>query len=1801
MVDMIPNLESGKLEPVAVTPDYQTLAQDLKSKGFTYQDIKEQGTSLLRGIPKRENPEGSRPSDPETTLPEKKEGGTPKAVQELLNAYEGLETEEATPVQGSVKTQVDEGFSLPVEGNVDWSLPLDMDFKEIPAKTEGSNKELANIVGSILNNDTSLMFKSLQDGMDDFYRNAVDTVSDGADTEFTKITEAKIAKANTTEEVVNILKDTKRNKKGNINLADLRAFSVNKLPQVLTERAGYVTKHTVENMFLAQEVSKREQEVSNSITFLSGVADILEYSAPILGVASEETSKYRQSVQDVVDNLEKATPEQQMAVLSVALDTWEQQETLLFQNNNSFMTLAQFGVLKDTLLQGGTLLAEGNLTKAQKNQYIETIANLGFEVTTVTGIFDSIKGLVKLINLRSMGGYQNINRVITPEIYGEVMGSMNPNRSSATTVEVKTPVEVTFEEAPRFVDRRKNLVKSASEKNTTLFRKTLEEEKKELGSMKASAEQRDVNKEARALAKEKKIKFKAAVKEIKEDINKQALIINNRLGAVQEHILKFDSAASAEGELSRIGQMLKDGRMKEEDLFVPTGVIVLKPTTRTKSNVVNTEYIEVPLNKTKLESESGLKGVQEKSGMDSEELAARQAPTPNDETEIGMPNSPVSRSEITDLDLAENDLEDVANGLSKQIERQGGTSLARATEKESGASLNPIHSATAFKGYKENDNSIGMFTFLLQDGARGGFDNITDAQQAMRLGTAGYDSRVVEKNGKWYVEIDVEHYINPDIDTKGLYISGKPVFTGKVGLSPLRVLGETVFKGIYALKGLHRSRVQGMEDRFKKAIRGLNSDQGAQLNDALLKGDLDESEWNNYGDFKRDNKIDDLSIYNAYRDMRKIYNEVYEIRNKNYYNKLRAANMKFVDVGDGNLGKVLNPNSKVETETADGFVLDIETGVLVKIDPKDGYSYVRLTNAIEESNSGARYVVRIPPEKISALPMKVLNKRKGHIDRMYRDSGWIVKQSKRGKVEGVEQDLKPRVTHIVASKADADRLAEETGGLSERARENDDLEALFGDDQSIQFSYGSSHTKKRNETLRGPDGEPAPVLNAFEAMGKTISQTDLELGTNIFGTLRARFYKEFEDLLENGKATPFDYNVSRMIDRDKVKSGKHDDRLQELKNWHVYISRLASGEKSELYKSIDKGLSGVTDAIFKMYNRAPVAPKKTDSRAFVDAIQKLVAEVFVVFNPFYQIPQNLVPTFYLGLTQGTSGVRSVTALLFSFKKAYKKGDYKRFSKIMGITEEQSKALIDELRKSGLVDAVGRSSDFLDLARGDLNVGATTRARAGVNKAKRVVYSNVRDTFKEGGEASIALMNMLSYITEYKKLLKKGGTFDSKGKVEVSFQAQKNLQNQNSLDQFWYQAPNQPVKPFFLFFQHMHKVVVDMVLEPQYRVLTQTIESVLKLKFAEGRYFGKQAGPYAQTYAQSLAAMAVTYTVFGLQGGLGSNLGGYIEDQIRKAYPEISDSLLGEGMMDGFLSETFNGTIRALGGEGAVNLTKTFGPSGFIDMFNDFIVEGLPNLNPFGASAFFSENIAGTMSHISSLYAVEEIDTLDKVQMIASEVLTIVPVLKNIEKAAIGYMFEQMPAINSLSGKAKITAWEGALLSANIQPDLVTDYHDKSSFSSPSQNIYDVFKDKAVAKRITDAFLKAHARELSTKRATEWGKDLFNAGEYDEAMPLSVITDVHTKWVNAAKSLVHEDLHPYVIEMFAEKALMSNTPTYQEYGKNYSKKGNSGDKGSWMGVLKQKANGAESLKDFELLEEYADFDDEMYRRIKEQDD
>lgn len=1659
----------------------------------------------------------------------------------------------------------------PTPQKVDESYAIDFDVEDVEidfigdtelqiARTPTSNKELSLLTSTALQKDASLIEQELEVGDEQSLNETYAQIQAELE-QFTNNTAAQgIAEAESPEEVVNILQKLKEEGKPTVTLSTLRTYALSKMPEIKAERLGYVSQRVARNMILAQEIQKRSNEVQANTSLMGVIGDVGEYFLPT-ATASEQILKYKDNIPEALEQISKAPPEKQVEVLNAFLDGWEQQETLLINNNNSLMTTAQFESLRNAILQGGLDLIEGK-TSAEIEQYMETALDVGIGAIGAKGAFQSVKALFGFLTKRTMSSD-------SVELDTDLLAKLfDPNTSSKNTINEN---QAFWKTEPEYIDRRVALQEAAKNKNTRKFRKTLESEKVALGAREyALLNTGTLNTEARALSKEKKIKFKEALKQVREVHNKNLSEVQGRQEIVQAHINDFDNAASAESELSRLNQLIKDGRLNEGDLLEPTGTIKVELGTRGGSHITDTQFIEVPTDKLKLEVQGGLSKVQETTGMTKEQIATRQVFTPTEDTDIGLPNIMDELTEMTELLLVDKD--EVSLGMAR----------ARDLETQAGTSLKVINSATGFKA-NAVDNSLGTFTFLLGDGTKGGYKSADEASNAAKVGLAGVDHKIVEKDGMWYAEATVEHRFDPTKDVTGLYLD-PDAYTGAAGratLNPLRILGSDVMRGLFALKGKNRSIVQKMEERFKKSVRGLGGTQGASLAKVLEKGDMESKDWTSFSVFKNETGVNDKEVFTAYRAMRDIYDDIYEMRNKVYHQKLSSQNMKFVDDGaDGNLGKVLNPKKDIDSE--DGLVWDMETKQLITPQIDDGYNYVRLSNAVDAGEEiGKRAIVRVKPEKISKLPEKILNARKGHIDRFYRETGWIVRKTSDDIVDG-KKVSRSSTTHIVASEKAAKRIAEEVGGEAEgvvaiRSRENDDMDAIFGSDNDVQFSYGSSHTKKRGEQLKGSDGMNAPTLNAFETIGKSITSTQSSLDFNLLKSVESRFYNEFGDILSTGKGTKFSSNADSMLkDKSKISTKQAND----FYNWHSYIKTLRTHANGSAYKAIDGALSPVLDPILG------IVGKGTDAQEAVMSLKRLVSNLFVVLNPFYQVPQNLTIGIYIASAKGSNGVKAALQLP-ALIQAKTTGNYKMLAKLVGGDESLARELVKELDNNGLVDAIGRSNDFLDMARGNLDVGATSALKSTRQGFKRHTYGRAYNAAKGSQEISIAAMNMLSYLAEFNKVVRKGGKFNAKAKMEISFQAQKNVQTQNSLDMFKYQDNSSMLGLPLQFFQHVNKLFLDIILEPQYKVITGAVESIVKREINSGRNLGKEAGPYAKTYAQAIVTTALTYSVFGMSGGLGQGIGSKVEDILRKQFPEMNDTPIFETLMNGVLNETFNGTVEHLGGKGAVDITSTYGPAAFIDMVHGFLLQDFPSFNVMGVSGAAVGSIFESATSIKAITIAPNIDSFDKATMIASEIAEPISGLRNIEKAVIGYLFQSYPYTKTLAGGPRIEAVEAIMLAANIQPELVQDYFNKSNFSSKGEGLWGVFGDERTAKRNAQTMIQAMTRDMAYQKMKG-------------TLTLEMSNDLLEKWSVAAKAISNEKFGDVVAKEFARSALTAGTPTYDEYLRPYLEAAQKGNAAEGLRVLLQKAQSPEAKAVFQAAVDIYEREDRLQKILEDKE-
>ena len=113
----------------------------------------------------------------------------------------------------------------------------------------------------------------------------------------------------------------------------------------------------------------------------------------------------------------------------------------------------------------------------------------------------------------------------------------------------------------------------------------------------------------------------------------------------------------------------------------------------------------------------------------------------------------------------------------------------------------------------------------------------------------------------------------------------------------------------------------------------------------------------------------------------------------------------------------------------------------------------------------------------------------------------------------------------------------------------------------------------------------------------------------------------------------------------------------------------------------------------KLFNKVGM---EVDSQKAVGAIQQKTSVLGIVWNGLYQGLQNTYQVMYALASNPKYGGKAVLTLP-SIMAASLDGDLRGLTKILG-SKNLAEELFNELRTNGLIDAVGRSNDFLDLAR-----------------------------------------------------------------------------------------------------------------------------------------------------------------------------------------------------------------------------------------------------------------------------------------------------------------------------------------------------------------------------------------------------------------------------------------------------------------------------------------------------------------------
>lgn len=1122
---------------------------------------------------------------------------------------------------------------------------------------------------------------------------------------------------------------------------------------------------------------------------------------------------------------------------------------------------------------------------------------------------------------------------------------------------------------------------------------------------------------------------------------------------------------------------------------------------RGPSRTADIEYSEAPVNLLVAKETDGLKKAGEKVGLTQEQVAARVMPTMNPDGQAAFPNVMENQSLVNELILADKDLSNI------------GMEIGRNLEKVSGNSLSPVISGTRLEETADA-NSFGNFIVLMGDGNKLGFETAEQAQTAAEWGLLGSDFNIVQQSGGYFVETKVPHLFNAKRDTKDLYTDlMNPINpAGAFFLDPLRVLGEDVLGGVFALKNVNRSKVQKLVDKFNHALSSFTHEKSGHLYKALEKGDENSVEYTTKRKFADAagvpaSKVSD-ETFNAYKDIREVMDEIYKVRNTNYRNAKVSQNYRMI--GEGEEGTLVRPVKAGEEVPPQ--IYQPSTGGL--INSEEAKLILRADTPLVDSEGFLRRYISVTPSELKELPQQLLTKRRGHIDRSYRDTGWTLKEVGRQTVDGAEETFE-KTTHIFKTRAQAVKRREamiaEGRNPDEllppiRARENSELDTIYGDEQSVQYGYGSSHTKKRGEGLKGVDGLPARTTSIFDSIARSINSAQRDLDLPMIASLEARFIKTLAPYLREGEGTRFSSSLGDMMSLGKgdVPSEVHTT----AKQWHNYIKGMRGAEVSQAYTYLDNAIESSISAITGGRVNVPADTAKVMANA-----QKLTAQLVIVGRPLYQVPQNLFQMSYVAMAYPESGARAVSQIPFVLRHILtNSSDFAMLGKVLGVNTSVAKEVVKDIVDSGLFNSVGRADDFLAMTNNDLTTSASDwfgfygeKYGLGAVKAPFKASQTVQ-------EHSIRLINLGAYLAElHQQVVKAGKPFNAQTKASISFGAQKLTQTQNGMNQFWYQKQGNIFSPMFQFTQHTHQLFLDVVLDP-------LIKSVSKGSL------GKSTTPLSRSVGAAMFTTASVLTLFGFDGIVGSTAGQAFSDVLRDNFPHIGNNPVADALISGgLINSVFWQAI-----DGKPDVTAKINPASVIDSIWSHQLKNYDSLDLFGATGSVTSSLLDAGFAVKTLLSSPDMDTREKVINSAREIASVVAGFRDAERAYIAGLTGTWTYNSTLSGPLKIEMEEAIFALFNVTPEMVNEYYYRGNFNPNRGEEPDVDK-------VSKVFIRAMNREMASIKSSG-----------DESLKTYMMT--LEKYVGLTKSSLPPSNEEDVAKNFSRFALQAEGETYKQYFK-----------------------------------------------------
>lgn len=746
----------------------------------------------------------------------------------------------------------------------------------------------------------------------------------------------------------------------------------------------------------------------------------------------------------------------------------------------------------------------------------------------------------------------------------------------------------------------------------------------------------------------------------------------------------------------------------------------------------------------------------------------------------------------------------------------------------------------------------------------------------------------------------------------------------------------------------------------------------------------------------------------------------------------------------------------------------------------------RVSREAEFSEGNSFEFVVIDPAKATDLVRNPMNIRRGHVDMNYKGEDSIVRQLAGGykggnsykvQVRGTKkvngEDLERLTTIGLYANAKQARAARERlivqevrngKSLEEATNMYPDVELTregvgeLGLDMAGTYTGIPAHARKRGDVnIMTQGNQLAETLAVEDSLSRSLGETRRLLNVDAIEMMKRRFGQTYADIMDNFDGFHADF------ERFSVKGTAELSRIGEAKRAHEVIMNLDHALSNRQYVLFMDKVAAYShelmaaDSAFKGWAGKvlnDISKTKLDNE-----IKKLTATLLIAARLPYQVVANsaLAANLFMAnpvVFAGTIRRTLSTMLAISNLKIDSRLLNAAAARLGGFTDDEFAQYMKNLRASGIMRS-GAGADVTALLGESAKVEAGAHAVNSMAFWKRMVpgLGGVERTSKVlmiPQHVATDLVNLMAYNHSFGLVMEKVGrnaALSRRNQIEVSAGARRLTQHQNRTSQFAYQQNWSSLQ--LMFFQHVHRMYMDLILDPFARTVTGN-------KFGVSKH---GTNPYAKDWLTSLRTMTMMSALWGVGTyPLLDNNG--VTDAAKEvgATPEAI-SLLQDGLV--------HKAVKDIYGQG-YNVAARFSPKGALESMYEMMFTPDGGLKLGGPVNYLTDTASKLAKLSMALHNSDPMDRELALELINSTASALTTGTNDVYRAMIAANIgEYVDSSGKTLTQTMDTAWIPILFS--LQPDAVKLTYDE-------RNAVFERKDKAneIAKWITRWAMQQYA-------------------------------------------------------------------------------------------------------------------------------